>query len=159
MIYCYHWRNLSANFFAIDSEKKMLVKQKTDANNAVYESVISILKDGQTIFKEDAAVKGLFVFDQQLVTHRGASSASFGGYVKNESRMPVVGASVVFNELGYEAVTGSKGYFSIKQMAAGDYTFTISFPGYTPVVQQVSLTAGVAAKLDVTLINAMKNVA
>jgi hypothetical protein len=44
-------------------------------------------------------------------------------------------------------------------MAAGDYTFTISFPGYTPVVQQVSLIAGVATKLNVTLVSAMKNVA
>jgi len=44
-------------------------------------------------------------------------------------------------------------------MAAGAYTFTISFPGYTPIVQQVSLIAGVATKLNVTLVSAMKNVA
>ena len=151
--------NLSVTFFEIDNEKKMLVNQKIEANNAVYESVISMLKDGQQIFKDDVAVKKLFVFDQQLATRTGAGSASFSGNIKNDSKMPVVGASVVSSQLGYQAVTNAKGHFSIKRMAAGDYTFTISFPGYAPVVQQVSLTAGVATKLDFTLANAMKKVA
>src|SRR5665213_826914 len=33
--------NLSVTFFEIDNEKKMLVNQKIEANNAIYESVIS----------------------------------------------------------------------------------------------------------------------
>ncbi len=151
--------NLSVTFFEIDNAKKMIVNQKIEANNAIYETAISILKDGQTIFKDDVAVKKLFIFDQQLATRKGAGSASFSGYIKNDSKMPVVGASIVSSQLGYDAVTNSKGRFSIKRMAAGDYTFTISFPGYAPIVQQVSLTTGVATKLDFTLANTMKKVA
>jgi hypothetical protein len=151
--------NLSVTFFEMDNAKKMIVNQKIEANNVIYASVIIMLKDGQQIFKEDVAVKKLFVFDQQLATRKGAGSASFSGNIKNESKLPVVGASIVSSQLGYQAITNAKGHFSIKRMAAGDYTFTISFPGYAPLVQQVSLIAGVATKVDITLATAMKKVA
>ncbi len=151
--------NLSITYFEIDNAKKMVVTQKIEANNAIYESVISMLKDGQQIFKDDVAIKNLFVFDQQLATRKGAGSASLSGYIRNDIQMPVIGALITSNELGYQAFTNSKGYFSMKRMVAGNYTITVSFPGYVPVEQQVSLTAGVGSKLSLTLANAMKKVA
>lgn len=118
-----------------------------------------MLKDGQQIFKDDTAVKSLFVFDQQLASRKGAGSASLTGYIRNDSKLPVVGASIVSSELGYSAVTSSKGHFSIKRMMAGDYTITITMPGYAPFVQQVSLTSGVSTKVNVTLVSTMKKAA
>ncbi len=150
---------LSVTYFAIDNAKKMAVAQKTEANNAIYESVISMCKDAQQIFKEDVAVKNLFVFEQQLAIRKGAGSASLSGYIKNDAQLPVIGALIVSNELGYQAFTNAKGYFSINRMVAGDYNITVSFPGYSPVEQQVSLTAGVGSKMNLTLANAMKKVA
>ena len=151
--------NRSATYFDIDNAKKMAVTQKIDANNAIYESVISMLKDGQQIFKNNVAVKNLFVFDQQLATHKGAGAASLSGIIRNDSQLPVMGALITSAELGYEATTNSKGHFSMKRMVAGDYTITVTFPGYVPVQQQVSLTTGVASKLNITLASAMKMVA
>ena len=151
--------NLSVTYFDVDNAKKMVVTQKTEANNAVYESVISMLKDGQQIFKDDVAVKNLFVFDQQLSVRKGATPASLGGYIKNESKMPVLGASIASSELNYQAFTNTKGHFSIKRMVAGVYNITVTCPGYAPFTQQVTLTAGVAFKLNLTLENVMKKVA
>jgi hypothetical protein len=151
--------DLSVTFFRIDNAKKMIVTQKIEANNAIYESLISMLKDGQQIFKDDIAIKNLFVFEQQLATRKGTGSASLSGHIKNEIQLPVVGALITSNELGYQAFTNSKGHFSIKRMVAGDYNITVSFPGYTPAEQAISLTAGVASKLNLTLANAMKKVA
>ncbi len=150
---------LSVTYFNIDNAKKMAVTQKTDANNAIYESVISMCKDGQQIFKEDVAIKNLFVFEQQLAIRKGAGSASLSGYIKNDAQLPVIGALIASNELGYQAFTNDKGYFSIKRLVAGDYTISVSFPGYSPVEQQVSLTAGVGSKMNLILANAMKKVA
>ncbi|MDQ6842792.1 MAG: carboxypeptidase-like regulatory domain-containing protein [Bacteroidota bacterium] len=73
--------------------------------------------------------------------------------------MPVIGALIASNELGYQAFTNAKGYFNIKRMVGGDYTISVSFPGYVPVEQQVSLTAGIGSKMSLTLVNAMKKVA
>lgn len=151
--------DLSITYFDIDNAKKMVVTQKIEANNAIYESVISMLKDGQQIFKDDVAVKNLFVFDKQLATRKGTGSASLSGYIKNDAQLPVSGALIASNVLDYQAFTDSKGYFSIKHMVAADYNITVTFPGYVSAEQQVSLTAGVASKMSLTLANAMKKVA
>lgn len=150
---------LSVIYFNIDNAKKIIVTQKLEANIAIYESVISMCKDGQNIFNDNAAIKKLFVFDQQLAIHKGAGSASLSGYIKNDAQLPIVGALIATSELGYQAFTNSKGYFSIKRMVAGEYTVTVSFPGYVSVDQEVSLTAGVGSKLNLTLANVMKKVA
>ena len=150
---------LSVIYFDTDNTKKMVVAQKIDANNAIYESVISMCKDGQQIFKDDVAVKNLFVFDQQLAIRKGAGSASLSGYIVNEAHLPVIGALIESAELGYQAFTNSDGKFSIKRMVAGNYNISVSFPGYVSVEQQVSLTAGVKSKMNLTLASAMKKVA
>jgi len=59
----------------------------------------------------------------------------------------------------YKATTNKKGYYKISRIAEGTYTFTISCPGYAPVDQSITFTAGVKSKADATLINTMKKAA
>ena len=154
-----NFNNLSVVYFDIDNAKKMLVTQKLEANNTICESVMSMCKDGQQIFKNDVAVLNLFVFDQQLSSRRGVGSSSLSGYIRNEAQLPIIGALIESAELGYQAFTNSDGRFSIKRMVAGNYNISVSFPGYVSVEQQVSLSAGVRSKMNLTLANVMKKVA
>jgi hypothetical protein len=66
-------------------EKEQKFKQNTaakiNANNAVFDSIMVIMKDGQKIYKEDAAVKDRFVFKKvkALVTPPSSSVKTFEG--------------------------------------------------------------------------------
>ena len=149
----------STIFFAVDSAKKLAVSNKTEANNAIYESCISMLKDGQQIYKDDEAMKALFVFSEQVAAHKGAITGSAFGYLKNDAKLPIAGATITSKEMGYTAVSNAKGYYSIKRMVEGTYTLTFSCPGYAPQDVTVTVVAGVRTKATVTLASAMKKVA
>src|SRR6185312_3262071 len=51
---------LSALYNQTDREKEMATAGKLEANNAIYDSLIKMLKDGQLIFKDDAILKPQF---------------------------------------------------------------------------------------------------
>ena len=59
----------------------------------------------------------------------------------------------------YVAVTDADGYYRISRVAAGTYTFTISCPGYTPIEQVITFTAGAASNVDFEMTNIMKKAA
>ena len=73
--------NLSNNFFGLNMQKQMATSAKIDANNAIYTSVMEMLKDGQQIFKDDAATKRLFTFNSLVAVYKGEGSASLTGPV------------------------------------------------------------------------------
>jgi hypothetical protein len=150
---------LATTFFEADNAKKFVVQNKLAANNAIYESTIEMLKDGQQIFKDNAAVKPFFVFSEQAAVQEGKNTASVYGYIKNDAKLPVVGATVTSKELGYSAITNEKGRYSITRMVEGDYTLTITCPGYVSQDIQVTVVAGTKTKATVTLASAMKKAA
>jgi hypothetical protein len=153
------WSDTSVIYFDADNAKKMAVNQKIEANNAICESVMAMVKDGQQIFKDNEAVKSLFVFSQQSEVRTGAGIAKLTGTITNEAKMPVIGATIVSKELNYKAITNEKGRFSINRILAGDYTFTISCPGYVSVDKTITLTAGKSGKFSLSLAMVMKKVA
>ena len=150
---------LATIFFEADNAKKFVVQNKLAANNAIYESTIEMLKDGQQIFKDNASVKPFFVFSEQAATQEGKNTASVFGYIKNDAKLPIVGAIITSKELGYSAATNEKGRYSINHMVEGDYTLTMSCPGYISQDIQVTVVAGVKTKATVTLASAMKKAA
>lgn len=151
--------NLSGIFFALNMQKQMATSAKIDANNVIYSSVIEMLKDGQQIFKDDAAIKKLFTFSKLASVYQGEGSASLRGRIINNLNMPVEGATVTSRDQKYAATTNAKGHYRITRIAEGSYAFTISCPGYTPVDQVIAFTAGTASTANVELANAMKKVA
>ena len=150
---------LSNNFFGRNIQKQMATGAKIDANNAIYASVIEMLKDGQQIFKDDAAVKKQFTFSRLVSVYRGEGSASLRGLVVNNLNLPVEGVTITSMDQKYAATTNVKGRYRISRIAEGSYTFTVTCPGYTPVEQVINFVAGTASTANFELANAIKKVA
>jgi hypothetical protein len=150
---------LSVTFFDLDIAKQLAVNKKLDANNAIYSSLIEMMKDGQQIFKDNEAVKKQFVFSYLVATHSGDGSASLSGYIVNANNQPVEGVLLISRDQKYKATTNAKGHYRIGRIAAGNYTFSITCPGYSPIEQIITFTAGTASKADFELSSLMKKVA
>jgi hypothetical protein len=75
---------VSAAYFDATVEKKQFTARKQEAFNAIYESLITMLKDGQQIFAEDKVAKEQFVFEQLKAPYKGGS-ASLIGTITNDN--------------------------------------------------------------------------
>ena len=151
--------NLSVSFYALKYDKNMHTRTKVDANNAIYTSVIEMMKDGQLIFRNNAADKKQFIFKHLLSIQRGEGSASLKGYIVNSINQPVEGASIISGDMKYTATTDSKGYYRISRISAGTYTFTITCSGYEPVEKTITFAAATASKADFIMAGLMLKVA
>lgn len=142
---------LSTIYASVNIEKQTATGTKMDANNAIYASVIEMLKDGQQIFKDDPIMKRQFIFKYLVKMHKGERPASLRGIILNNLKLPVKGVVIESLDLKYEATTNAKGHYQIKRVAAGTYTFRIMAHGYEPQEQTIVFVAGVASKGDFTL--------
>ncbi len=151
--------NLSNNFFELNMGKQMATSAKVAANNAIYASLMEMMKDGQQIFKDDAATKRLFTFNKLVSMYRGEGSASLRGRIVNDLNLPVEGAVITSGDQKYTATTNAKGHYRISRIAEGSYLFTVTCPGYAPVGQVINFTAGTASTANFALAGVMKKVA
>ena len=149
----------SVAFAQVDREKEMATTTKIDANNAIYASVIQMLKDGQQIFRGNAVIKRQFAFSYLVSLYQGDGSASLRGHIVNNLGLPVAGAAILSADGKYSAITNAKGYYRISRIAAGTYSFNISCEGYNPLVQAITFVASTASRGDFDMTNQMKKVA
>src|SRR5580658_9509135 len=77
--------------------------------------------------------------------------ASINGTVTDASKTVVKGARVVVTPGNAVATTNSSGEFTIAELSPGTYAVTITAPGYAPLTQSVSLSAGQAAPFSAVL--------
>lgn len=150
---------LSVLYSRMDMDKQKATGMKIDANNAIYASLIEMLKDGQLVFRDDVIMKKQFTFSYLVSIHRGEGSASLKGYVINDLGLPVEGASVLSQDGKYSATTDSKGYYKVTRVAAGAYVFNITCPGYSPISQLITFATSTASKGDFEMISLLKKVA
>jgi hypothetical protein len=146
-------------FAQANMEKQIATNTKIEANNGIYASVIEMLKDGQQIFKDNAATKRQFTFRYLVSMYQGEGSASLKGYVVNDLGLPIEGVTVMSADQKYSDITDAKGYYRITRIAEGTYAFSVTCPGYVPLMQQITFTASTASRGDFELTNEMKQVA
>jgi hypothetical protein len=151
--------DLSVIYSKANMEKEAATSVKVDANNAIYASAMEMLKDGQQIFKDDAIMKRQFTFTYLVRMHRGEGSASLRGYIVNSLNQPVAGAVILSQDQKYTGTTNEKGYYRISRIAEGTYTFTITCPGYTPIVHTITLAPGTISRADFEMTDVLKEVA
>ena len=124
---------LSTVFAQASMQKEAATSNKVEANNAIYQALMEMLKDGQQIFKDDEAIQKQFTFSHLVSVFQGEGSASLKGYVTTSLGMPVEGGAITSASGKYIATTNAKGYYKINRVAEGAYTFIISCPGYAPI--------------------------
>jgi iron complex outermembrane receptor protein len=66
---------------------------------------------------------------------------SLTGRVVDDQNKPLPGSSVVLYPIKKGTTTDSKGYFTIASVKGGNYALEISFMGYYPIIDSVSITS------------------
>ncbi len=79
------------------------------------------------------------------------TGAISGRVIDGMTERPIVGANVVVQELLIGTPTGAEGAFLIRDVPVGTHEVTVSLIGYAPVTREVTVTAGEAANVEITL--------
>src|SRR5258708_1301157 len=73
------------------------------------------------------------------------------GTVKDSANGVLTGARVDLQPTSTRAVSGDQGQFRITDVAAGEYTLTVSYVGLSPFTTTVKVSPGQAASVDAVL--------
>src|SRR6266849_5857705 len=76
---------------------------------------------------------------------------TIAGSVKDPANGVLVGALVELQPTGKRAVSDDQGQFRIPDVAAGQYTLTASYVGFSPFSTSVTVAAGQVANADVSM--------
>src|SRR6266849_301721 len=82
---------------------------------------------------------------------------TIAGSVKDPANGVLVGALVELQPTGKRAVSDDQGQFRIPDVAAGQYTLTVSYVGFSPFSTSVTVAAGQVANADVSMKVASQN--
>ncbi len=90
---------LYEDFKAKEQNLKQVTAAKINANNALYKNIIGMMKDGQKIFRNDAALRDRFVFKKvkAIVTPPTSSVKTFEGTVATLQPTEIVLTDVNLN--------------------------------------------------------------
>jgi len=81
-----------------------------------------------------------------------SSGSAVSGYVKdNETDETLIGASVFIKGTSYGARTNKSGYFSISNIPPGEYTFIVTYLGYSKIEKKFKIEAGKNIRYDFLL--------
>ncbi|MGD8779712.1 MAG: TonB-dependent receptor [Ignavibacteria bacterium] len=73
------------------------------------------------------------------------------GFVNDTNGEALVGAHVMIVELGIGCAANKKGFFCIKNIKPGEYTFRVSYIGYEKIEEKLKIEAGKFLKMDFVL--------
>ena len=130
-----------------------LTADNTAANNALYATMMDMLKDGQAIFRKEPELRDQCTFtnfSEQVVE---VSVAGIRGRVKIKDEKKGINKVQITIE-GREKVieTNKQGRFDIPQIAAGKYLVTFAVKGYKTVVfKEFEVKTGVYNTLNVEM--------
>lgn len=83
------------------------------------------------------------------VDNEGGSMLS--GKIATVDHKPADGVTVVIKETKKTTITGSDGTFRFKNLAPGNYTLEVALVGYSPLLKEVLIVAGVNPVVDLEL--------
>jgi TonB-dependent receptor len=103
------------------------------------------------LFSISICLLGITCFGSVTPTQAQVRNASISGHITDTGGGVLQGASVTVQPGGSSGISDSQGQYSIANLAPGVYTLTISYSGFSPFTQSVTLTAGQQASLDAKL--------
>jgi TonB-dependent receptor len=80
-----------------------------------------------------------------------AGSATLSGRVMDGSQALIQGARILVVPGNHVATSNEQGSFTVSGLGAGNYTITVSAPGFTQAVKPIGVAAGQSASIDVVL--------
>ena len=126
--------------------------EKLVANNALYQAIIEVCKDGRDIFKRNEDVRAEFTWDTVVTLVGGTGVTGLRGVLTDANGMLLAGVLVRSSDKKYETTTDADGKYAFNQITGGKHTFEFSKAGFVSQSVEVDLTVGVGKKVDVTLV-------
>ena len=87
--------------------------------------------------------------------HAQVSGASVSGTITDPQGGAVPAAAVavknIATEIVLEVTTNAVGFYTVPNLAPGDYEVSVSAPGFSTSITKVTLTVGAKRELDLTL--------
>jgi iron complex outermembrane receptor protein len=103
------------------------------------------------------AMLGCLLFSLcSLVAYGQAERGTLTGRV-GDAKAPLPGAGVQLEGTPYGGVTGADGRFTLGNLPAGTYTLSVTLLGFAPHRQNVAVTAGANADVEIVLAESVQN--
>jgi hypothetical protein len=160
-IFATEFKDLKTEFFKqhqlfLDAEENSSIGQdkKITANNNIFANLMSMLLDGQEIFKSDEALVKQFIFTELLYLASGSGTAGIKGHFYNSiTELPIsTGKVSILGTTKSTIVDDLKGAYEINQVAAGIYNITAESEGYeSQTVTGYEIKTGTVSTLNFKL--------
>jgi len=127
--------------------------EKYEANEKIYNDLLSMTNSGKNIFKSNKIVLKNFIINNLYKSVRGNSPSNLNGFVKtgNSPAIPVEGA-LVYDKANPErnAVTDETGAYTL-EIPMGNYDIVVEAEGFVPQQVQKKVTLGTKSRLSFSL--------
>lgn len=80
-----------------------------------------------------------------------SQNTAVSGHITDTEGNPIVGATILLQEISKGGSSDSKGNFSIKNLSPGTYTVEVRYIGYSPKIKKVNLKRNQTLRLDFQL--------
>jgi Carboxypeptidase regulatory-like domain len=150
---CERYKSLQEDYIGLSTDAKALTGDNTDANNAIYDKVISMFKDAQEVFRKSPQLQATFSFSSVLFAAVGSGTASIRGFVTNALDQKAIEKAQVRVQYDEKFVeTNKKGRYEINQLAGGKYNMVITAQGFKDVlIEDFEVKTDTFNQLDVAM--------
>ena len=139
----------------LDSVKQgeLKTRDKTEANNQLYRTLLSMFTDARILFKGNDAMLKQFNFTAMLNQVSGPGSSGIKGYLSNGNLLvaELPGLSLTLLETGKKAQVNEDDAFRFAQIAAGNYTVLVEADGYVSQSIPVTVNTGSFTLLNIVM--------
>lgn len=141
------------NFLQAEEDSRVGQDTKINANNTIHADLMSMLLDGQEIFKNNEPIYKQFVFAELLYLASGVGTAGVKGQITNEANeASLENITVSISGTTKTTVSIEKGFYEINQVAAGKYNITFEGEGFeTLIIKDWIVKVGTVSTLDVKM--------
>ena len=147
------FQNKHNEFIQAEEQSRIGAETKVNANNQLHTNLMSMLLDGQEIFRNQEAIRKQFIFAELLYLASGAGTAGFKGTVTPlGSSLGLEGVIVSIKDNGKTATSDADGKYEISQLAAATYTIKFNKEGYLEtVITDFTVKVGTVSTLNAVL--------
>jgi Carboxypeptidase regulatory-like domain len=150
---CDRYKTLQEDYIGLSTDAKIVTTDNTDANNDLYDKVISMFKDAQEVFRKSPQLQAQFTFSSVLFAAVGSGTATIRGLVTNgldDKAIEKAQVKIQYDDKFVE--TNKKGKYEINQLAGGKYNVVITAQGFKDVlIEDFEVKTDTFNQLDVAM--------
>lgn len=126
---------------------------KIEANNQVYNQLMSMFKDGQLIFEYDEGIRRQFTFATILELVSSAGPAGVKGTITDiNTQLPVENVLVKLLLTDHTVYTDTQGKYEIKPIPSGTYNISVQADNYQPlIIENHKVITGTVSTLNIEI--------